>query len=168
MKMLTKAGVAFDYLLDLLAYLAQALLTFVVLAVSVEIIARYILNYSIKGVVEITEYSLLAITFIGAAWLLKREGHVKVDLILSRVTPRAQTTFNTTTSIIGAIICLIIAWYGGYSTWHHFQLNIHTETILRLPKAPLIAIIPLGSLLLFIQFLRRTYKYLVKPESTTK
>ncbi|GAH24314.1 unnamed protein product, partial [marine sediment metagenome] len=68
-----------------------------------EITARNLFNYSIRWVLEISEVSLLFITFMGAAWLLRREGHVSLDLLVPRLKPKTQTIINVTTSIVGAI-----------------------------------------------------------------
>jgi TRAP-type C4-dicarboxylate transport system permease small subunit len=94
------------------------------------------------------------------AWVLKIEGHVKIDLVVNRLKPRNQCLVNTITSILGAITCLVLVWYGTKLSWEFFERGTITNTILELPSAPLFAIIPIGSFLLFIQFLRRSYGYL--------
>jgi len=107
-----------------------------------------------------SENSLLFILFLGAGWLLAKEGHVKVDVLLSQLNPKGQALVNAITSILGAIICLVIVWYGIQCTWDHFQRGVLAHTALELPVAPILAIIPVGSFMLFIQFLRRVYGYI--------
>jgi TRAP-type C4-dicarboxylate transport system permease small subunit len=94
------------------------------------------------------------------AWVLKIEGHVKIDLVVNRLNPRNQCLVNSITSILGAITCLVLLWYGTKVSWELFERGTITNTILELPSAPLFAIVPIGSFLLFIQFLRRSYGYL--------
>jgi TRAP-type C4-dicarboxylate transport system permease small subunit len=94
------------------------------------------------------------------AWVLKIEGHVKIDLVVNRLNPRNQCVVNSITSILGAITCLVLLWYGTKVSWEFFERGTITNTILELPSAPLFAIVPIGSFLLFIQFLRRSYGYL--------
>ena len=103
---------------------------------------------------------LLYITFLGTAWLLKRDGHVKMDLLLTRLNSRVRNSLNIITSLVGAIICLTIACFGAWVTWDTLQMGYKMSTALEPPQFLILFIIPLGTFLLFIQFLRRTHGYL--------
>ena len=160
MKLITKFASFFDRTIGLLALLGAIILVFTMLFVNYEVVARYWLNRPTPWMLEIVEYALLYLAFLGAAWVLKEEGHIKMDLVLNRLSPRVRVRLNIITSIIGAIICLVISWYGALSTWEHFQLGYIIASLLDPPKAPILAIIPIGSFLLFIQFVRRAYGFL--------
>ncbi len=157
---MVKVSVIFDRTISFLAFLAGVLIIFMMLAVGTEVITRYFFNQPLMGLTEIIEITLLYITFLGTAWLLKKEGHVKMDIVISRLKPRTQALANFVTSIIGVVICLAIAWYGAKVTWDHFHTAIFETPILEIPDAYVLVIIPIGSFLLFIQFLRRTFGYL--------
>ena len=159
-KLLKKIGKIYDRIIGITTILAGVLLIFLMLSVGWEVALRYFFGRPTSWVVEIAGYILLYIPFLVAAWVLKREGHVKMDLVVNRLSPRTQALTNMITSVLGAIFCLVVAWYGAGTTWDMFQRGIHRSTVLMAPVAPLIAIIPIGFFLLFIQFLRRTYKYL--------
>ena len=162
MKSLTKIIAIFDRLIDVLVFLACVLLICATLLVGADVVLRYFLGRPIVWSVEITEYSLLYIAFLGAAWLLKKEGHVRVDVVLNQLNPRNQALLNTITSIFGAMVCLVIAWYSAETTWDHFVRGIPAMETLHTPYFIILGIIPIGSFLLFIQFLRRTYGYLIE------
>ena len=129
---------------------------------------RYFLKMPQVWVVEITEYTLLVITFLGTAWVLKREGHVKVDLVLNRLKPRAQAFINIITSVVSALVLLVVAWYGLRISWDYFQKGIFELSMLDIPKAPIMVVIPIGSILLLIQFLRRAYGYWESLKNRTR
>lgn len=154
-----KAARVLDGAMEGLAIVAASLIVFIVLAISYEIVLRNVFNRSSIWTVEITSYSLLYITFLGAAWLLRREGHVSMDMLVRRLNPSGQHLLILANSIIGAIICLTITWFSVRSTWESFQLGYFLNTELRPPQFPILMVIPLGSFLLFIQFLRRGYGY---------
>jgi len=63
------------------------------------------------------------------------------------------------TSSVGAAACLVLAFFSVKVTWQHFQTHYLFTRFLEVPSYPILAIIPIGSLLLFIQFLRRVYDY---------
>ena len=160
MKLLQQFGAIFDRTNGILVFLAALFLAFITLSVSTEIVMRYFLNRSIIWVVEISEYSILWVVFLSTAWVLRNEGHVKMDLVLSRLKPRNQTLLNIITSVVGAIVCFILVWYGAGVTLDHFLRGAGKLRMIEVPAAAIMVIIPIGCFLLFLQFLRRAYGYL--------
>ena len=160
MKLLEKARAIFDHFNDFLLWLAGVLLYFALFSVCYEIGMRYFLHHPTVWSLELTEYTLVWVTFLGTAWLLRREGHVKIDFLLLRLKPRVQTIINIVTSILCAIACLVALWYSGQVVREQFQRGLVFSTALALPMWPIFIILPIGFFLLFIQFLRRTYRYL--------
>ncbi len=160
MKLLMKAGVIFDRTIDILALLAAILLILIMLAVNGQVVSRYFLGRMSGEVFEITTYSLLFITFLASAWLLREEGHIKMDLILNQLNPNHQALLNVITSILGVIICLAFTWYGVQVAWDQFQGGYYIVSELEPPRWPIVAIIPVGSFLLLVQFLRRMHGFL--------
>jgi TRAP-type C4-dicarboxylate transport system permease small subunit len=154
-----KIGAFFDRIIDLLAFLAGVLVILAMVAVCAEVVMRYFLNSPLIWVSETTEIALLFIAFLGTAWLLKKEGHVKVDIVLARVNPRAQALLGIISSIVGVFICVLLVWYGALVSFQFIQKDLYEPTILELPKGPLLTIIPVGSFFLLIQFLRRMYDH---------
>ena len=160
MKLLTKGSAVFDYILGSLTYLAAAILTFIMLSICWDVLARAIAGKPLKWALEFSEYSLLYITFLATAWVLKNERHVIIDIGLNQLSPRTRALFNVATSIVGAIICLFLTWYGWDVSWEHLQEGFYQPTVVQPPDFPIFVIIPIGAFLLVIQFLRRAYKYL--------
>jgi TRAP-type C4-dicarboxylate transport system permease small subunit len=146
----------FDRILDLLASLVAIIIVIITLVVCVNVMLKYFLNRPILGVEEITEHLLLFITFFGSAWLLRKEGHVTVDFVLAMANPKTRAFLGFITSLFGIAICLPLVWYGSKVTWLNFLKGHYFPTLLEIPKAPILAIIPFGSLLLLIQFIRRS------------
>ncbi len=159
MKLLTKATTIFDRALDFLAILAAAFLVYITLGITTEVILRKVWVRPIIWMAETAEYSLLWITFLVAAWILRSEGHVKMDLLLNNLNPKTQALINTVTSVAGVIICLALAWFSAQVTWGYFQTDYRINTFVRPPKFPIMLVVPVGSFLLSVQFLRRSYGY---------
>ena len=155
-----KASRIFDRILDVTVVIAGIILIYMMLSVCVDVVMRYFFNLPTIWVVEIAAYCLLFMTFLVAAWVLKREGHVKIELILDRMRPSGQNLLNGITSIIAAIIFLVITWYGAKITWNLYQTNFIVNTVLMPPKFVIIFIIPLGTLLFSIQLVRRACNFL--------
>lgn len=160
MKTLAKLERIFDLLIGQLAFVSGVIFIFITVSVCVDVVMRYFLNRPMKWVIEISEYLLVYLTFLGAAWVLKQEGHVTVDVLTARLGSKAQAITGLISSVIGVFVCFIIVWFGSIETWDNFQRGVHIPSILEFPKGPVLAIIPIGSFFFMIQFIRRTLGFL--------
>ena len=161
MKLMIKLlRIIFERILDATVIIAGILIVFVVLSVNVAIASRYFFGQPIGWVIEICSYVLLYVTFLVSAWVLKQEGHTIIDIVIERFNPKSQSVLNIITSIVCVFVCLILTFYGIKVSLHLYQTGYMTISLLELPKAPIIAIIPFGSFLLMLQFIRRIYGYL--------
>jgi C4-dicarboxylate transporter DctQ subunit len=168
MKIAEKARAIINRLITALAVAAAGLIVADALAVSAEVLMRRFLGVTHAGLFEITEYSLLWITFLAAAWLLKNNGHIRVDIVVSRLNPRLRALINIVTTIICAILFGVLAWYSGKLTLLDYQTGFSIGSALRPFKWPIEIIIPICFLLLFIETLMKTYEYLTSWKVVTE
>ena len=104
-----------DGIIDGMAAIAGLLLVFMMFSICYEVVLRYFLFSPLTWVTEISEYILLYATFLGAPWALKKEAHVKVDIVLARLGFKTQRIVNMATSLIGIGVCLVLVWFGTHS-----------------------------------------------------
>ena len=103
------------------------------------------------------EYSsyLMAATFtFGAAMTLRAGGHIRVTLVLARISPQARRWLETLLAIIGTFLCGFLAWAMTYFTWRSFdssQTSVSSGTLMWIPQA----FVTFGIILLTIQFFAR-------------
>ena len=150
----------FDSILNIGGGLACGLMVTVMLLTSVKVFFRYVLREGLLGVDQISGTLLLYITFLGGAWVLRREEHVTIDLLVTRLSPKVQRWLNIGNSIIGALICLILTLYGTMEVVYSWQKGILIPAEIEIPRVVNLAVIPLGSLFLWIQFMRRARRHL--------
>lgn len=160
MKLLAKAGAIFNRFLGVLMVAACAIFTFAMLLVCTNVIMRYALTKPIGWETEVCEYILVGIASLGMAWLLKEEGHVRVDFLVNRFNPKSQALITGITSALGAAAVLLIASYGLLETVHLMEMGAVETGTLRIPEAYLLFPLSIGTFLLFIQLARRSYKHL--------
>ena len=157
MKLLSKLSTVFDRTIEILALLGILSIVAMMFLINADVLMRYFLNSPITGAYEISEILIVLSSFLGAAWILRQGGHIKVDILVNQLNPRAKKLYGFIISIVGAIVCLIIFLYGTVTTWHHFQRGVLLIGAFTIPKAPLLMVIPVTGLSLFIQFLRSGY-----------
>ena len=148
-----------DKIFDSMRWISSALFAFAMMAVCVEVIMRYFFNRPIAWILEICEYILLYMTFLVAAWVLREKSHIRVDIVMNRLNTRLQTFINMIASIISAIVCFTIVYFSALLTWDYFIRHIPSMEYLKLPAFLIIMIIPFGSLLFAIQFIRDFQNY---------
>jgi len=157
---MSKIAAIFDRMIDGAALLSIIIIAVITVMITVEVITRYFFNIPIPGSVEIGGFALVYITFLGAAWLLRIEGHVRMEFLMSRLGPKTLLVLNVLTSAAGAMVCIVIAWYSARFTWDAFQKGYFMPTEIKTPVVITTLAIPICSFLLFIQFIRRTYGFL--------
>ena len=159
-KFLSTADKVFDAIVRYFAYLAAVLLVLMALAISFDVILRSVINMPLKWVFEATEYALLFITFLGVTWVLQRDEHVRLDLLLNSLQRRGRAVIEAITSLVMASVCLVITWSSAHHEIYLFQNDITIQKYYNILEYTVFFIIPVGFFLLFVQSLKRTYQYI--------
>ena len=103
---------------------------------------------------EYSSYLMAACFTFGAAMTLRAGGHIRVTLVLARVSPQVRRWMETVLAAIGTALCGFLGWSMAYFTWRSFdagQTSVSSGTLVWIPQA----FITFGILLLTIQFAAR-------------
>jgi TRAP-type mannitol/chloroaromatic compound transport system permease small subunit len=96
---------------------ASWLSALLVLVVSYDVISRYVFNASKVWVQELQWHIFALIFLLGAAWTLKHNRHVRVDLVYQRLSTKAQAWVNLLGFTVFLLpFCLLIIITGYHST----------------------------------------------------
>jgi TRAP-type mannitol/chloroaromatic compound transport system permease small subunit len=98
---------------DWIGRLSAVLLLVLLLNVFYDVVMRYLFNDVSIGMQELEWHLYAAIFLLGVAYTLKVDGHVRVDLVYERLSPRRRALID----IIGTVVllwpfCLLVAGYG--------------------------------------------------------
>ncbi len=136
-----------------LAVLAGGLLLFITLSICVSIALRALSLPVPLWSVQFNEYSLLWITFLGGAWLLRKKRHVSLDIITRRLSDGNLRVLNSLHAVLGALVCGSLTWISGAVVWDHFQRGVIDVRAVDVPKYLILAVVFLGFLILTLEFL---------------
>lgn len=92
-----------DRLNELVGAAVSWLSTLLVLVVCYDVFTRYVLRSSSVAVQELEWHIFALIFLIGAAYTLKHDGHVRVDVIYSRLSTRGKACID----LLGGLVFLI-------------------------------------------------------------
>ncbi len=136
----TETGVwqLFDSLLHMLIGPVVSIVLFLMMALTfADVVGRYVFSAPITGALELTEFSMAIVIFLGLALLSTEEGHVTVDLFDS-ITPKGVKKAQTViVNIASAVIMGVISWQLWVKAAETSVYGDMTE-FLRMPLAPLI------------------------------
>jgi TRAP-type C4-dicarboxylate transport system permease small subunit len=147
----------FDRIIDFMAFLAGVLLVGAVLIVCFEIWMRYFVRKPQVWTVEVCEYFLFAIAFLGAPWLLKKGGHVSIDIIVAQMGPKARIFLGLFSKAMGVLISAIICGFSMVTSWDSYVSGVVVIKTLSIPKYYFLLLIALGYFLLLIEFARQFF-----------
>lgn len=136
------------------AAVAALILALMALLITWSVISRKWFGNPVSWSVELSEYALLYVTFLATAWVLQRGEHVKVDLIVDALPPSARRVLRVVNNALGLAVSLLLAWFtlaATAQTYAEGQLLIKAFTV---PKWVTMAVMPVGFLLLAVQFAR--------------
>lgn len=147
----------FDRVIDFMAFLAGVLLVGAVLIVCFEIWMRYFVRKPQVWTVEVCEYILFAIAFLGAPGLLKKGGHVSIDIMVAQMSPKTQVYLGLFSKAMGVFISAIVCGFSMATSWDSYVSGVVVIKTLSIPKYYFLMLIALGYFLLLIEFARQFF-----------
>jgi TRAP-type C4-dicarboxylate transport system permease small subunit len=145
----------FDKILLGTCYAAGAIMLVLMLSITYEVVMRYFFNSPTKWALDFGGYMQYAITLLGAAWVLKIEGHPRIDMLVVRASLKKQAVTKIITSTIGLLACLLFSWEGLRATLTAYEKGDFLFRQVEVPLAPLYALIPFSFILVTIEFGRK-------------
>ena len=159
MQALLKLSRAIDALNENVGKATIWLVLVVTLISAVNAFVRYGFNYSSNGFLEIQWYLFSAIFLLCAGYALKRNAHVRIDFISSKLSTRA----NTIIDILGIVVflvplCLILidlSWPLFTQAYASGEMSQNAGGLIRWP---VLLMIPAGFAILLVQALSELIK----------
>ena len=142
-------------LLQGFAYVAAVLVGLMALAVTFDVLARNLGWANTGWVVELTEYSLPVATLLVAPYLLYRNEHVRLDVMLILLPKNVSRILDRFASVLGMMICAIFIWFSIKLIFDSARLGSMVVKTLSIPEWWQYALIPVSFTLLAIEFARR-------------
>jgi len=114
-----------------------------------DVVLRSFFNKPIPGTFEISQYILAVFILLGAAYTQQVKGHVGVDFVTSRLSPRLRAICEILTTLLSLFIIAVVVWQG-------WVVGISEKAVsdqLRIPQYPFKVLVAVGGLLLWLELL---------------
>ena len=110
------------------------------------------MNIGSNAWLELQWYLNSAVFMLVAAWALKRNDHVRIDVISGKLSPRAQAWIDIVGSLLMLLpAALIIGWYSWPSLVNSYEIGEYSSDPGGLIRWPVRLLIPVGFTMLALQ-----------------
>jgi TRAP-type mannitol/chloroaromatic compound transport system permease small subunit len=152
MRLLLKFSAVIDAINEKIGVVCNWLVLLSCLVSGGNAMVRYAYDESSNAWLEVQWYMFAVIVMLGAAYTLKRNEHVRIDLLYMTLSRRGQLWID----ILGTLIfllptCLILAWLSWPFFMQSYVINEHSSNAGGLIRWPIKLVLPLGFLLLALQ-----------------
>lgn len=158
----------YRFVIQAFAWIAGLLLGAVALLVTVDVVARNIGLGTIAWVVEVSEYSLPVATLLVAPWLLYRNEHVRLDVLLAVLPRRLGLLLERCADVVGIAICAVFIWYGVKLILDSARLGSMMVKTLTVPEWWQYALVPVCFFLMAVEFVRRLRASALPPRDAPR
>jgi TRAP-type transport system small permease protein len=121
------------------------------LLIGVQVISRYVLNYSLFWSEEVGRICLVWITFLGGSAAYRRHAHIGIDFFVNRLPSRLKHASQILVVMASMVFFTVLIAYGSVFVWF---VSGQKTAALGLPTALPYLIIPVAGALFFLHGLR--------------
>lgn len=144
----------YDRLIESLAMLAGGLIAGVCLLIVYDVIARNLGLQPPDSTVALTEYALLYFTMAAAPWLVRRRGHIVVEIVHQRIAPVPRRWLDRLILLVCIAVSLAVATLAVLLALEAAQRGEVEIRSLAMPRVGLFAPLVVGFGLMAAEFLR--------------
>jgi TRAP-type C4-dicarboxylate transport system permease small subunit len=153
---------AWSRLMNACGALAALALGAMALLVTADVLIRNLTSGALPWVLEVSEYTLPFATFLAAPWILYRNQHVRLDVLLTALPAHAARWLERVVDTMGLAISLLLLWYGFAALADSFRQDSLVIKAMTFSEWWLFVPFVFCFALLSIEFVRR----LARPGST--
>jgi TRAP-type C4-dicarboxylate transport system permease small subunit len=137
----------------ILSYLVLVMLVII----TYQVISRYFFARPSSWPTDISTYCLVAIGFLAIGHLVRSDGHVAVDLVVSHFPAKVRVYLDAVLSALACATCAVIMVVSAYVTIDQYNRNVLlTASGFYFPKFILLAFIAVGFTITTIEFIIKT------------
>lgn len=168
-KTLEKASNFIDGINEAIGKGVSWLTTILVILICGDVAARYLFNTSSAGWVELEWHIFSFIFLLGAAYALKHDKHVRVDVFYQNFSPKKQAWVNLLGSLLFLIpFCIIIIQASLRFTYNAYAINESSPDPGGLSFRFIVkGAIPVGFFLLLLQAFSLAFRSLLRLTEST-
>jgi TRAP-type C4-dicarboxylate transport system permease small subunit len=117
-----------------------------------DVFLRYVFNKPVPGSVEVVEFMMGAVVFMGMAYTGIKKGHIGLGFLVSKMPERRQAFVDIFNFTVSTVFFMLVSWKSLVQTIVLYKSN-QTSSVLGIPVYPFLIVLAVGSGLLALVFL---------------
>jgi len=134
-------------------WIGAAALIILVLTTFANVICRYLLRKPLTGAVEISQLFLVVTVFFGVAYTEVRKQHVTFDEVVALFPRRLKAITIGVMYFLVGVYALVTSWQETLLALSYMIPRVRVTDVLKIPIAPAMFVIAIGSLLWGIELM---------------
>jgi len=110
-------------------------------------------NTPLPGVYELHSMMLVGVLYLGISYVQSQRGHIRMDLLSSRLSTSNQLVLQLLNDTIFLSIAILITWRMGIQSWNALLSGDYLYGIVRFPLWPAKLAIVLGTALVSVRLI---------------
>lgn len=159
---------AVDRLSGLGGWFSAAMICLALVIVIAEILLRSILSRTLYVAEEYSGYLMCMLTFCALGYTLRERSHIRMVFLHRLLAANRKIVLDIICNLVGLIFCIGLTYFSAFFFWdslvNQSQSMQISETYLAIPEA----FMPLGALILALQFLGETLKSILLLRGDTE
>lgn len=148
------ATVLLRYASRVLAMLSAMAILVIMLLTVADVTQRWATGRSMAGVLEFNEILMVAVVYLGLAYTQRRDEHVSVDLLVTRLPRRARRWVEAVALLLAIMVVGLLLWATLETGLESYARREFRFGLRAVPIWPARLVIPLGLLFLSLEILR--------------
>jgi len=124
----------------------------------VEILVRWLWNYSFGWSLEIGGHLLIVMSLLAGGYVVLQDKHARIDILYASFSPKVKAMSDLVTNSGVTILAAVLLWRGSLMTWKALINWERSDSVLSPPLFPVYILVPLGGALFglqgFVQLIR--------------
>jgi C4-dicarboxylate transporter DctQ subunit len=144
--------------------LIAVLLTVMTLTSFMQVVARYVFNYSFVWALELVTYLFAWLIFLGISYGVRIGSHIGVDALVRSLAPAKARAV----AVVATVLCMVYAAIVFYGGWIYVAKMIEIGILgddIPIPQWVPRLVLPVGYALLFFRFAQVLYRLLAGKEA---
>jgi len=142
---------AINFLSRVASYLAMVTVGVIMMLTVTDVFMRYVFARPITGSTETIEF-LMVILIMSIVPTAMKNRHIRVDILMERLTPKGQAFFDAITIFAGSWLVVILGWRAFMACLFMISNDVRSPT-LDVPIYPFYVIMAMGFISLFFSMI---------------
>ena len=151
MSLLSKA---LAFVVNFFAFIAGTTLVWLMVSVITSVLMRNAGWQPFAWLFTSAEYGLLYMTMLGAPWLVRKKGHVHIELVTAALPDKARGIVSRIVAIACVMVCVVLAWKGVELFLKNIERGDYDTRAYYFPRWMLTIAFPVSFGLMAIEFSR--------------